>query len=250
MNKILLITEGTRPDKTLVEKLLTFYKEKKESIDYCIVEYKTNIHMLYEHIKEEYGDDIEDISIIPILSEKNSDFQYKKDDFSEIYLFFDYDIHHYMFSEKLSIEKLNEHLQEMLYYFNNETGDLGKLYINYPMVESFFIDESKEIEINSLKAYKQSSDINKNKGKFLQKPESFLEKNSDRILRYHVKIETELVKETENYSSYRDYQEITQLMILKMQLDKYVCKNLVRELSTLPRFIIEYFGERLYKRIV
>lgn len=247
MNKILLITEGKRPDKPLVEGLFSYYKKNKSNTDYCIVEYSTNVHLLYENIKKEYGDDMEDIRIITILSEKNKNFKYKKDDFSEIYLFFDYDIHHYMFNDRLSIEQLNKNLKEMLCYFNDETGDLGKLYINYPMVESFFVDKLEEVEINSLKQYKRKDDINKNKGKFLQNGEKFLVNNSNEILKSHIEVENDIVNGKITTGNYEEYQKITQLKILEGQISKYVCRNVVRELSTLPRFIIEYFGERIYE---
>ena len=50
--------------------------------------------------------------------------------FSQIFLFFDYD-----FQNKIGLENVNYILSEMLDFFDNET-DNGKLYINYPMVES------------------------------------------------------------------------------------------------------------------
>ena len=53
-------------------------------------------------------------------------------DFSEVYLFFDYDGHHNNIPKKLSGK---DALEEMLETFNNET-ELGKLYVSYPMVEA------------------------------------------------------------------------------------------------------------------
>lgn len=50
--------------------------------------------------------------------------------FSQIFLFFDYD-----FQNRIGLEKVNEVLFEMLEFFNDETEN-GKLYINYPMIES------------------------------------------------------------------------------------------------------------------
>ena len=52
---------------------------------------------------------------------------------SEIFLFFDYDFQ----ESRLTLEENNRHIGEMLEYFNDETEN-GKLYINYPMVESVF----------------------------------------------------------------------------------------------------------------
>lgn len=57
--------------------------------------------------------------------------------FSQIFLFFDYD-----FQNRMGLERLNEILGEMLEFFCDET-DNGKLYVNYPMVES--LKYTKEI---------------------------------------------------------------------------------------------------------
>ncbi len=57
----------------------------------------------------------------------------KSSDFSEIYLFFDYDFQ----NTNLSLGEMNDHLRELLEMFNNET-DNGKLFVSYPMVESLF----------------------------------------------------------------------------------------------------------------
>jgi len=52
-------------------------------------------------------------------------------DISEVYLFFDYDFH----NKNLSLDEINRQVREMLSLFDNETEN-GKLYIDYPMVES------------------------------------------------------------------------------------------------------------------
>ena len=55
----------------------------------------------------------------------------KSSDFSEIYLFFDYDFQ----NRNLTLEEMNRQISEMLKLFCDET-DSGKLYINYPMLEA------------------------------------------------------------------------------------------------------------------
>lgn len=50
--------------------------------------------------------------------------------FSQIFLFFDYDFQHHG-----GLDYVNGMLKNMLDFFDDETGN-GKLYINYPMVES------------------------------------------------------------------------------------------------------------------
>ena len=64
----------------------------------------------------------------------------KASDFSEVYLFFDYDLHDD--ATHMTIDEKNSVLRDMLAFFDDETGN-GKLYVNYPMVES--IRYTKEI---------------------------------------------------------------------------------------------------------
>ena len=78
--------------------------------------------------------EVDTVSVLKeILLEKGDETlkDIREDEVSEIYLFFDYD-----FQEKARIfEKNNKRLSEMLDFFTDETAN-GKLYINYPMVES------------------------------------------------------------------------------------------------------------------
>lgn len=54
-----------------------------------------------------------------------------RNDFAEVFLFFDFDVHANNLREKNNLDAL----REMLGVFNNET-ELGKLYISYPMIEA------------------------------------------------------------------------------------------------------------------
>lgn len=68
-------------------------------------------------------------------------------DFSEIYLIFDFDCQAPQYDD--------EKLQIMLDFFDNET-EHGKLYINYPMIESFKHFKSiPDLDFNTYKVYKK-----------------------------------------------------------------------------------------------
>ena len=54
-----------------------------------------------------------------------------RDDFSEVYLLFDYDTHQTNLGRKDDVDAV----AQMLESFDNETEN-GKLYISYPMVEA------------------------------------------------------------------------------------------------------------------
>lgn len=95
--------------------------------------YGTNIYQLYDDIVKEYGNewakDNEDIDLPFVISKKQSPDQlrYKKD-FINIILVFDYERHDTNFSE--------EKILDMQRCFVDAT-DMGRLYINYPMIESY-----------------------------------------------------------------------------------------------------------------
>ena len=90
-----------------------------------------NIYMLRKQLK---ADDF-DTDVIEILRESNDDIRKQleglsRDDFSEVYLFFDYDAHQTNLGKAVN----EDVIRQMLESFDNETEN-GKLYISYPMVE-------------------------------------------------------------------------------------------------------------------
>ena len=91
-----------------------------------------NIYMLWKKLK---ADDF-DTDIIEVLRESNDDIKEQlvglsRDDFSEVYLFFDYDMH----QTNLGKEDDADAVAQMQKSFDNETEN-GKMYISYPMVEA------------------------------------------------------------------------------------------------------------------
>lgn len=132
---ILFIFEGDR-ECPVFETIRTLFLPKEIEPFICV--YKSNIYSLYSKIKE-YDliggqEEVDTLSVLDnILTCKgdNSLSGILASDISEIFLFFDYDFHH----SRGTLEENNAHLKELLEYFDDET-EHGKLYINYPMVES------------------------------------------------------------------------------------------------------------------
>ena len=127
MSKILMLVEGARTDVRLMAKLLDMYGI---SDDHELVSYNTNIYELYGQMF--VNGDPDSIDLLQLLKERESDETKKKlfdERYSDILLVFDLDPQDQLFSEDKIIE--------MARYFNEST-DKGKLYINYPMVESFY----------------------------------------------------------------------------------------------------------------
>lgn len=139
--KIAFIIEGTKSEPLIINNLQKNFFNKAE-IKPIILPACTNIYALWKKIHEDDGDtDI--IELIKEVSENQKtkridnindiDFrELNREDYSEIYLFFDYDGH----NDNLPATcNHNDVMKKMLETFDNETEN-GKMYISYPMVES------------------------------------------------------------------------------------------------------------------
>ena len=128
---ILFVFEGAKREPLLFESIKHLFFERETEMIVC--SFENNIYNLYKQITELGTSDI--VSILREIhkGKKENPFQniYRSSDFAEIYLFFDYDLQH----KFLSIEEINSRMKEMLELFDDETSN-GKLYINYPMIES------------------------------------------------------------------------------------------------------------------
>ena len=153
-NKTLLIVEGNHEKDKFLTRILEAFPEINIKSDNIIV-YQTNIYVLLAKIKSEYGDDWYDQDInLPLLVSKdfaNGEKQDKKD-YTNIFLIFDYERHDPNFSE-VGILKMQE-------YFSN-AEDVGRLYINYPMIESYM--DLDGIIDNNYKNKKASTDVKNGK---------------------------------------------------------------------------------------
>lgn len=142
---ILFIFEGGVREPALYKTMK--YLFLSDSIkDDIIVSYCSNIYSLYKKMKEldAFDEDIDSADIVAVLKEQLANSPSQQDELakiensdliSEVYLFFDYDLKRIDELNKLSVEEQNLQIKELLDYFDNET-EHGKLFIDYPMVES------------------------------------------------------------------------------------------------------------------
>lgn len=122
--KMLLIVEGEKADKKLFEKLL---QEYELDLEYQLYSYKTNIYELYHRLFQN-DEDWDTLDLLLTLKEKDKDNHILNEDYSDIVLVFDYDPQDSLYDD--------EKITKLLAYFNESTEN-GKLYLNYPMVESY-----------------------------------------------------------------------------------------------------------------
>lgn len=127
----LFIVEGKHEKKELLGLMLQCFPEMNIQ-DENIVIYESNIFNLNARLEKEYGEDWEDTDVdLPYVVSKMQSLgtTWYKDNFIDIFLIFDYERQDTYFSDEIILK--------MQKYFSNET-DMGKLYINYPMVESYW----------------------------------------------------------------------------------------------------------------
>ena len=125
---ILLVVEGAKQERLLMNKVL---EEFGLDVDYRIYSYGTNIYELYERMFAHGRDELEALSFVSVLKERETDRERRElldTNFSDVLLVFDFEGDA---EDRFSFERL----EEMLDYFSEST-DEGKLYINYPMVEA------------------------------------------------------------------------------------------------------------------
>ena len=273
---ILFVFEGKKSEPKLFEALKELFFPKRTEQFICT--YNSNIYSLYSHLaehevfetenKESYG---RTVSILNHILQSNGDNTLAdiiESDISEIFLFFDYDFH----ESRLSLEENNQHLNEMLAYFNDETSN-GKLYINYPMIESIkyhkelpdsqFIDyiisrkECKQFKniAHEFSFYKSLDYIllSYNPKESIEKRTAHIDsaiKNWKHLIDMNVSKANYICNGTNSYPT--DKKDIQQDNIYTNQLVKYVNTKqcCVAILNAFPLFVFDYFNiDNFFKKL-
>ena len=208
-----------------------------------------NIYMLWKSLKK---DDF-DTDIIEVLRESNDDIRNQlnglsRDDFSEVYLFFDYDLH----QTNIAKEEGPDAIMQMLNSFNNETEN-GKLYISYPMAEALrdYIPDvcgdnaTCYVSVGEMKKYKNVSSDRSTTPQF---KEYDYEVWKGIIDVFAMKVSCLFgLTETMKYEQYMEAAEPSNVYI---QEKKETKKGRVFVLSAFPEFLVDYFGAKLWKNSV
>jgi len=237
-NNILFIFEGPKTEKSITDNLIKFYVNENTVITcaYC-----TTIYKMYADISEDAFLDTFNL-VKDIEANKDTLKDFKRSDFAQIYMFFDYDGH----ATNASDKKLNDLLE-----FFNEESEKGKLYISYPMVEALKHIESyetfKELKIacKDFENYKKMVSDN-----CIDTLKHFHLYDIDlwkKVIETHLKKMNDLV----NNRYELPVAIIDQMTIFNKQLEKYInIDQTVAVLSAVPIFLHDYYGnEELKKRI-
>lgn len=125
---MLFVVEGGHTEPKLIRKLAKVYGL---SPDREIYPYGTNVHAMLNEIEYEFPD-LSDVDLLQFLRRREGNNGSRRamieGRFTDVVLIFDYERQDSSFDQN--------RLKRLLEVFNDST-DMGKLYINYPMVESY-----------------------------------------------------------------------------------------------------------------
>ncbi|OCH11038.1 hypothetical protein [Aliivibrio sp. 1S128] len=231
VNYILFVFEGQVTEHDIMKNMQNYYLNSKTDGVYLLSSNCGDIYSLYGKLQDD-----SDLDIFPLLKKKQANSHLKdikRNQISEIYLFFDYDGH--------APAATDDKLLELLKHFCDET-DNGKLYISYPMVES--LKHVTDDDFNSL-TVKAKENIGYKKIASEQcKRENIsfkkLTHDSWKSLNLaHLKKMNHLVND-KNEVPTSIYEQFT---ILKNQIEKHIApNNEVAVLSSYPIFLFDYYG--------
>lgn len=229
--KILLIVEGDKVEPRVLGTkdygLLPFLDSEYEIVAFC-----NPIYQLYKSYKEGEYDDL-----VAFLRAKKGLFIEENtlsvNAFSAIYLIFDFEPQDAQYSD--------EEIKDILSIFNDETSGLGRIYINYPMVEAYYHLEklpddnynNRKISLVNLsgKTYKKlvntTTCIKKNK---------YTEKHTSHIIMHNYNKARFIINSEEKEVDYNK--------ILEKQLEIKKENNEIYVLSTLALLPLDYNFER------
>lgn len=255
---ILFVFEGTRREPDIFRTLEFLFFPKGQTI---VCAFGNNIYELYRQLVQLDGaGDI--VSLLRDIYRDNPDNPFspevKSSDFSEIFLFFDYDFQ----NKNITLAQMNQQVTEMLTLFDDETEN-GKLYINYPMIEA--IRYTKELPDDHYYEYTVSRTACRDKG-FKDLAQQFSAYGSldfivldfrrepsrrkcDKVKQNWSLLEKQTVVKAnyicnETLSMPINKETISQIRIFEAQLSKYINpKNEVSILSAFPLFNYDYFKQ-------
>lgn len=191
----LLIVEGDHEKNELFWLIFKCFPEININMDDVWI-YGTNIYLLYDDIVKEYDFDWasgdEDIDLPYVISKKQhpENLRYKND-FTNIIMVFDFERHDTNFFEAK--------IEEMQRFFV-DAADMGKLYINYPMIESYqhlknlpdevYVEEKIPVTLQPGSAYKALVRNETVIGKLVEFPHRI-----DDLLEQHFGVKDEQIRE-------------------------------------------------------
>ena len=238
-HKILCVTEGERGEIKILEALSKCFDVKEVEI----VPFYAEIYQLYQLMNNsgEKGFEEDLWSVLKQRCANQRNFadskkvldRYGRDDFAQIYLFFDFDGHTTLAD--------NDKMAHMLQFFNNET-EHGKLYVSYPLLEAYkdCPIPQKLTPISLGTSYKAL--VNANCDQQIHRISLFTKKQWTNQLSLHLQASNLLATGQSTIPTYETlFQELSQHNLFLQQLEKHIKPSQeVMILSAFALFLVEY----------
>lgn len=238
--KILVIVEGARKELKLVNKLKELFLPQ----DISIVSYGTSLYQLYDYLEEYCDFNFEELDVLLALKahepveEKKAVFDEK---YTDVLLIFDFDPQ----DNKFDVAKI----RKLMDYFNDSTEN-GKLYINYPMLESFYhlknikdgiVDESFKDTKFTLKELQEHQYKKRVVDEGTDLDISRMSKEEVENIMYQQSCKTNYILQ-ENYEVLEDYDQGKMIIILDKQNKILEQTGKAYVLNTCSFFVLEFYG--------
>lgn len=249
--KILIIAEGVKTEEKFFNHLKNLY-----GINIKVFCYGTNIYDLYKRLKKyEFNANIIDVlKEMPDDPNKGNDRSILDQKYAYTYLFFDFDAHHdgHLYDTVYDTIMNNiVYLDEMTKHFTNETDPtIGKLYLNYPMMESYrdcncFFDinfQNNYISIEDLKNYKSLASSKRLASIHIS---NYQLSDVNQLLKMNIYQLSKLFYNCWDKIEIKVFEKLSeQSGILGKEKELIIANSKVLTLNTSLFFIVDYYGNR------
>lgn len=247
MRNILLIVEGRKTEPKFFKQLRVVY-----GIDYKIFCFSTNIYTLYSRIRElDFNCDIK--AVLKELHPEQA--QILNNKFAYTYLIFDCDAHHPKKEDDRELKQIVlenfDKIKELLLYFNDETEpSKGKLYINYPMMESFkdandFFDEQYKDTVVAIGDIVKYKSIVGNKRLSNRRVDTLTEEEISKLALMNVFKLNAIINNSWAALNYSDYKAIMEsLKLYNSERTLIENKEILAVINTTLFLVLDYFGNQ------
>lgn len=227
---ILFVFEGEKTEEEITNNFTKYFVNHNTNVTCAFC---ADIYQLYSKLCQDT--DLDTFTILKNRHQNTSKLaSYKRSDFAEIYLFFDYDGH--------ATNASDAAIKDLVTFFDEET-DLGKIFISYPMVEAL-IHLSPSIDFENLKVKCKTNIQYK---KIAKRSAAAHLKNISNLSKQHwydlIDVHTKKMNLIVNDTFSKPSKLITQYEIFDKQVEKFIkIDSTVSVLSGFPIFILDYYG--------
>lgn len=243
---ILFVVEGERSEPRFLKRLVTVMRTYDS---YDVYSYRTNIHKMLDgmFVGDEIDSDLDFLEYLRSLKNDEEQMNMLNRSFSDIFLFFDMDPQ----DQKHDRERLEKAAQ----YFDDSTNN-GKLYLNYPMLESFRhisnLDDLSYLDVkvkkDDIRRYKEI--VNREGLSSLSDISKIDETMMLKIIALNLRKANLLVTGNGSIPDPTSYEnEITQTAILTKEYQSFFNKDELPVLNTCVFNTVDYSPERFFDKI-